>query len=147
GDSVKIGTAPVPDGDAFVVDRLYAEVLLPFGVFAIGRMGSDWGLGLVANGGDGEDADFAGDNADRVAFVSPIAGHLWIVAFDINAHGPLAHADNAPTFTFAILRWRNPVARDRRRRAGRLTLEYGAFVSHRWQNEDDGLPRGLTATA
>ena len=48
----------------------------PIGILAAGRMGSHWGLGMLANGGDCLDCD-AGDAADRIAFVTPLArSHL-----------------------------------------------------------------------
>ena len=49
-------------------------------------MGAHFGLGIAANGGDCEDCDH-GDAADRFAFVSPLAGHLVAVAYDIAATG------------------------------------------------------------
>src|SRR4029077_14639074 len=107
---------------------------------------------------------------------SPIAGHIWALAFDISSSGPF-HArkietrsvdvdptDDVRSLTFAVLRFRDPLARERRRKAGKTTFEYGAYVSHRWQKNDvpaDYLPvaepvpvtaaqvtyRGYTATA
>jgi uncharacterized protein (TIGR04551 family) len=38
--------------------------------------------------------------------------------------------------TFAILRWHDPLAHERRRAAGKSTLDYGAYASHRWQRDD-----------
>jgi uncharacterized protein (TIGR04551 family) len=35
-----------------------------------------------------------------------------------------------------MLRWRDDVARERRRRAGKTTVDYGAYVSYRWQGND-----------
>ena len=159
---------------AVVVRRAYGEVLTPFGLFAAGRMGNHWGLGMMANGGDCSDCD-SGDAADRVAFLTPLLGHIWAAAFDFSATGGAAErrsgqlvdldpTDNVRTVTFAVLSFRSDLARERRRRAGKVTFEYGATVSHRWQNNDVpatylplGAPvelapsqvmgRGLTATA
>jgi uncharacterized protein (TIGR04551 family) len=61
-----------PDAAAFRVERAWGEALTPVGLVAAGRMGSHWGLGILANGGDCADCD-RGDAADRVAFVTPIA--------------------------------------------------------------------------
>jgi uncharacterized protein (TIGR04551 family) len=156
------GRAPGPSAspgqqaptDAFRVKQAYGEVLTPFGLLAAGRMGIHWGLGLVAHDGECDDCD-GGDVADRVAFVTPIAGHLWAVSYDFSASGPTTRrrdaarvidiepTDDVRTLTFAVLDVRTDAARERRRAAGRVTVEYGAFVSHRTQDNDvpaDYLP-------
>ena len=70
-----------------VVKRAWGEALTPAGTLAVGRMGAHFGLGIAANGGDCEDCDL-GDAADRVAFVSPLFGHLVAFAYDIASRGP-----------------------------------------------------------
>ncbi len=137
-----------PMGDTvFQVKRAYGEVLTPVGLFTVGRMQSHWGLGLLANSGDCRDCD-SGDAADRVALITPIAGMLWAAAYDLNYIGPtterrdglreldLYPGDNVQTLTFAALRWRNEATRDRRRRAGKSTFDFGTYLSHRWQRYD-----------
>jgi uncharacterized protein (TIGR04551 family) len=162
-------------GAAMLVRRAYGEVVTPVGVIAAGRMGNTWGLGMLANGGDCADCD-SGDAADRVAFLTPLAGHVWAVAFDIASTGPLAArragyravdvepSDDVRTLTFAVLESRSETARRRRARAGKTTVDYGAYVSHRWQTRDvpasylpasvpvqltsaQVVPRGFSATA
>ena len=140
-------TAQRPDAAGIRVRRAWGEAVTPFGVLAAGRMGNAWGLGILANGGDCEDCD-AADSADRIAFVTPIAGHVWALAYDFSAAGPLGRrpsgargldldpTDDVRTVTFALLRWRDDNARTRRRRAGKTTVEYGAWISHRWQDND-----------
>ena len=49
------------------------------------------------------------------------------------------------TATFAWLRWKDDDTRLRRRRAGKTTVEYGAYVTHRWQNDD--VPAAYLPTA
>ena len=129
------------------IKRAYGEVLTPFGLLAFGRMGNHWGLGMLANGGDCASCD-SGDAADRIAFLTPLLGHVWAVSYDFTATGPntprnhprraidLDPWDDVRTFTFAMLRFRTDIARRRRARAGRATFEYGAYVSHRWQDRD-----------
>jgi uncharacterized protein (TIGR04551 family) len=141
---------------AVVVKRAWGEVLTPFGILAAGRMGSQFGLGITANSGDCDDCD-RGDAADRVAFVSPILGHLVAVAWDVAARGPFTrsrdggHAialeptDGASGATFAILRTHSPAALARRAAAGRTTLEYGAYLAHRAQDRD--VPASYLTTA
>ena len=135
-----------PDG-ALRIKRAYGEALTPVGVLVAGRTGSHWGLGMLANGGDCADCD-SGDSADRVAFLTPVVGHIFALAYDLSASGPylgrrvptrtidLDPADDARTITFALLRYRSDVSIERRRRAGKWTIDYGAYVSHRWQDRD-----------
>jgi uncharacterized protein (TIGR04551 family) len=156
-DNVALGSLPegVPSttlsqrspADVLRVSRAWGELVLPFGLLAAGRMGTHWGLGMVANGGDCLDCDSA-DAADRVAFLAPLAGHIWALAYDFSATGPLAQrpnqnrtlglesTTNVRTVTFAWMRWRNDAARARRRRAGKTTVEYGSYLTHRWQTDD-----------
>lgn len=156
-DNLTVGSTPddIPSAtvgqraleNAIRLRRAWAEVLTPFGLLTIGRQANNWGLGLLANGGDCYDCD-AGDAADRIAFATPLAGHIWTLAFDISATGPLgpraagfrpidvAPTDDVRTLTFAFLSWLGPDARRRRHVAGRTTLEYGAYLSYRWQEGD-----------
>lgn len=133
--------------DAIRVRRAYGELLLPFGFLAAGRMGTQWGLGMVANGGDCLDCDSA-DASDRVAFITPLAGHIFAAAYDFSATGPttqralqnrtldLERSTNVRTVTFAFLQWRDETARARRQKAGKITVDYGAYLTHRWQTDD-----------
>jgi len=109
-------------------------------------MGNQFGLGMYANGGDCLDCD-AGDSVDRLAFLTPLFGHVFAFAFDYSATLALdPRADNrtiavAPTsnvrsITFAALKFRTDLARDRRRKAGKTTLEYGLSGAYRWQDGD-----------
>lgn len=148
------GTAPTPATSPgqlpttlFRLKRAYAEALTPFGFLSAGRMGSHWGLGLLANGGDCLDCD-RGDAADRIAFVTPVLGHLVAAAYDFSAVGPLATRQDqirslilepsasVHSLSFALMNPRSPIATERRRRAGKVTVEYGALASHRWQDFD-----------
>jgi uncharacterized protein (TIGR04551 family) len=129
------------------IKRGWGEVLTPFGVLAAGRMGLQFGLGMFANGGDCDDCE-GGDTADRIAFASPIAGHIVAVAYDVSSSGPyttrddgrevldLEPSDDVHTATAGILRLAVPATRARRAAAGRATLEYAAYLSQRWQQND-----------
>lgn len=142
-------TSQRPPGfeDALRIKRAYGQALTPFGLLAVGRMGAHWGLGMLANSGDCRDCN-SGDAADRVAFMMPIADHLFAVAYDFAYRGPTADhvrrgrsldldpADEVRTATFAFSKYRRKWVRDRRRRAGRSTVDYGAYISHRWQRRD-----------
>ncbi len=62
--------------------HLFLELKLPLGILQFGQMPSHWGMGMVANGGNGEEeTDFGdvrfGDIVDRLLFVTrPLAGVL-----------------------------------------------------------------------
>ena len=165
-DNVALGSLPegIPSAsgtqrspaDVVRVRRAYGELLLPFGFIAAGRMGTSWGLGMVANGGDCLDCDSA-DAADRVAFITPLFGHIFALAYDFSATGPQAVRPNqnrtvgfepstdVRTATFAMLRWKDDDTRLRRRAAGKTTVEYGSYITHRWQSDD--VPSAYLSTA
>lgn len=70
------------------VKRAWGEVLTGVGQLKFGRMGSHWGLGILANDGNGWDDD-TGDTVDRIMFVTK-AGPIYIVPMiDKIAEGPL----------------------------------------------------------
>ncbi len=148
------GTAPTPaaspgqlPSSLLHVRRAYAEALTPFGLFTAGRMGNHWGLGILTDGGDRIDSDH-GDAADRIAFVTALAQHLWALAYDFAAVGPLAPRPagarsvvldpsvDVHGVTFAVMNVREDVSVRRRLRAGKPTLEYGLIGSYRWQDFD-----------
>jgi len=58
----------------FQLFRAWTEVRLPIGQLRAGRMSSHWGMGLLANDGDGFDDDFGenyyGNQFDRVLFAT-----------------------------------------------------------------------------
>ncbi|MBX3190357.1 MAG: TIGR04551 family protein [Labilithrix sp.] len=156
-DNVALGSLPegIPSAtvtqrspaDVLRVRRAYGELLLPFGLLAAGRMGTHWGMGMVANGGDCLDCDTA-DAADRVAFITPLFSHIFALAYDFSATGPQAGrpgqnrtigfepTTDVRTVTFAWLRWRDEETRLRRRKANKVTVEYGSYITHRWQSDD-----------
>jgi len=141
---------------AVVLKRAWGEALTPFGILAAGRMGAHFGLGITANGGDCDDCD-KGDAADRVAFVSPLFGHLLAVAWEVAARGPFTRSrdgghpivldttDAASGLTLAALKVHSPAALARRAAAGRTSVEYGAYVSFRSQDND--VPASYLPTA
>ena len=145
--SYAAATTQTSPQSALRVKRVYGEALTPIGLLAAGRMGNHWGLGMLANGGDCADCD-SGDSADRVAFLTPVLGHVIALAYDFSATGPvtprkdgvrsidLEPSDDVHTVTFAFLRFHDQLARERLRQANRATVEYGAYVSHRWQKND-----------
>jgi hypothetical protein len=94
------------DRPSVVVKRAWLELQIPIGQLRVGRMGSNWGLGLLANSGDGFDDDF-GDNRfgttnDRILFATrpwmivqalrgrPLRSHplLFAIAYDELVEAP-----------------------------------------------------------
>lgn len=70
------------------VKRAWGEVLTGIGQLKFGRMGSHWGLGILANDGNGWDDD-TGDTVDRVMFITK-AGPIYIVPMiDKVSEGPI----------------------------------------------------------
>ena len=134
--------------NAIALRRAWAEVALPFGVFAAGRMGNWWGLGMLGNGGECLDCDTA-DAVDRAVLATPLFGHILAVAYDFSASGAAAKtasavgsvdaepADDVRSVSIAWIRYASELTRARRSAAGLLTLDYGALFSRRWQDLDD----------
>ena len=165
-DNMGLGSAPVgipassstqdTTGDVIRIKRAYGEALTPLGLLAAGRMGAHWGLGMLANGGDCPDCD-SGDSSDRIAFITTLAGHIWAFAYDFTSQGPfvpdrtgtrvidIAPSASVHSLTFAVLNWRDDLARKRRRLADKVTAEYGGTFSYRWQNKD--VPASYLQTA
>jgi uncharacterized protein (TIGR04551 family) len=85
------GAVPPSDGtnalqDSIRVKRAWGEVMTPFGMLAFGRMGSHWGMGLLANDGSCLDCDY-GTTYDRVMFVTKVAGHYIVPIMDFASEG------------------------------------------------------------
>ncbi len=139
-----------------VVKRGWAEALTPLGTIAAGRMGTQFGLGIAANSGDCLECD-RGDAADRIAFVTPIAGHLWAVAWDVASRTPfttskdgsrpiaLEPMTSAGGVTAGFYKLHTPTTLARRQDAGRASLEYAAYLSLRSQDRD--VPASYLPTA
>jgi hypothetical protein len=53
------------------VNRVWGEYMTPVGQIRFGRMPHQWGLGIVANAGDGIDSDYQ-STIDRIMFVTGI---------------------------------------------------------------------------
>lgn len=77
------------EGSTFRIKRAWMDFSVPVGVVRVGRQASHWGMGLLANGGDGFDDTFGenhyGATYDRAIFATkPIA----IVQTIAGADGP-----------------------------------------------------------
>ncbi|NOZ85939.1 MAG: TIGR04551 family protein [Deltaproteobacteria bacterium] len=83
--------------DSIQVKRIWGEIKTPLGVFRVGRMGSQWGMGLLANAGNKYDDDY-GDSVDRVMFITGYpAWDLYVVpAMDWVNEGPTSARHETP---------------------------------------------------
>lgn len=72
--------------DSIRVKRVWGEWTNPLGVTLFGRMGSQWGLGLLANAGNCLDCDF-GDSVDRLMHVTKLFDTYLAVAWDFPGEG------------------------------------------------------------
>jgi uncharacterized protein (TIGR04551 family) len=72
--------------DAIMVKRLWAEVMTPFGQLRFGRLPQHFGLGLLANHGNGIDNDF-GDNSDLIGFATRLFGHYIVPQYSLTSSG------------------------------------------------------------
>lgn len=77
---------PPDSGQMVNVRRVWGEVKTPFGHLRFGRMGDDWGLGMLHNSGNGINDDF-GDSVDRLLFAAKINDWLIMPAFDFPNEG------------------------------------------------------------
>jgi uncharacterized protein (TIGR04551 family) len=142
--------------DVVKIRRAYGQALLPFGLLFAGRMGTTWGLGMVANGGECQDCDSA-DAGDRIGLIAPLASHIFALSYDFTGSGPIGtratqnrFLDLEPrtqtrTATFAWLKWYGPESLERRRKANKSSFEYGAYLTHRSQDAD--VPGSYLPTA
>jgi uncharacterized protein (TIGR04551 family) len=111
------------NNDSIQVKRVWAEYLTPIGQLRFGRMPSHWGLGMIANSGDGHDSDWQ-STADRLMFVTGIKkldlyfGAAWDFANEgatsvaLNERQgqayDLAQSDDVDQYVLVAVRRRNP---------------------------------------
>ncbi|MFT3841352.1 MAG: TIGR04551 family protein [Myxococcaceae bacterium] len=133
---------------SIALKRLYGEVSTPVGILRFGRMGSQWGLGMLYNDGSCLDCDH-GDNVDRIQFVAePIAGYYVTPMFDFNLAGVLAQAtnngrqidtsqsDNSNSLILALARRDTDSQARAKMDAGGTVFNYGIHFTYRTQRND-----------
>ncbi len=134
--------------DSIRVKRVWAEYMTPVGELRFGRMPSQWGLGILANAGDGYDDDYQ-STADRIMFVTGIKSiDLYFAgAWDFVNSGPtsdtlglpgaqpydLAQNDDVNQYVFVVVRKTNAELQKLRLARGQLVLNGGAYVVYRSQ--------------
>lgn len=131
------------------VKRVWAEIMTPVGQLRFGRLGSQWGLGLLANDGNCLDCD-AGDTVDRMMFVTKIFDHYIVPAMDIPATGPISRKkdtyqgqpfdleqrDDVQQYILAVARRDTPEDIKKMLLDGRVVFNYGMYNVLRVQNID-----------
>ncbi len=134
------------------VKRAWAEFMTPLGQLRFGRMPNNWGLGILANPGDGIDSDYQSTN-DRIMFVTGIksidlyfAGMWDFVNTGPNTSSPYdvfggqpyntSNLNNVNQWGLAIARRTNPEAAKLTLARGGLVLNGGLFTILRTQYLD-----------
>ena len=139
--------------DSITVKRAWAEYTTPVGVLRFGRMPSNWGLGILANDGDGWDDDYQ-TTADRVMFVTgvPSLDLYFAAGLDFPNEGPssvslnqpqlqaydVAQLDDVDQYVFAIARRVRDMDQQRRMLAdGDVVVNGGVYLVYRSQTLTD----------
>lgn len=133
--------------DSIYVRRAWAEVTnRSLGQLRFGRMPSHWGLGMLANRGDGIDSDFSSD-VDRVMAITKIAGFHIVAAYDFAAQGiqrdlvtdlrgvpyDASNEDDVRQFVFAVAHRAEEEEAQLRLQQGDWVLEGGLYFVYRNQ--------------
>ena len=139
--------------DSITVKRAWAEYTTPVGVLRFGRMPSNWGLGVLANDGNGWDDDYQ-TTADRVMFVTgvPSIDLYFAAGLDFPGEGPsaislnqpqlqaydVAELDDVDQYVFALARRIRDMDQQRRMLAnGDVVVNGGIYLVYRSQNLAD----------
>ncbi len=118
------------------------------GELRFGRMGADWGLGILDNGGDryGIDSDFSSE-VDRVMGVTNLAGFYLMAAWDWASEGDVrpgvatasgvsidsAQSDDLDVYTFAAAHRLDESVQQSALLRGEAVFNYGVYFVYRDQ--------------
>jgi uncharacterized protein (TIGR04551 family) len=130
------------------VKRVWGEYMTPVGLLRFGRQPSHWGLGILANSGDGYDSDWQ-TTTDRIMFVTGIKSlDLYFAgAWDFPNEGAtsanayerggqpydLMQSDDVNQYSLTIVRRRNPELAKQDLADGKAVINGGLFVVYRSQ--------------
>lgn len=135
--------------NAIRVRRAWAEARnRDLGELRFGRMGADWGLGILDNGGDryGIDSDFSSD-VDRIMGITNLAGFYLMAAYDWASEGDVrpgvgtpsgvavdsAQNDDLDVYTFAAAHRMDEAAQQSALLRGEAVFNYGVYFVYRDQ--------------
>lgn len=139
--------------DTVIARRAWAEVRnRTLGELRFGRMGWNWGLGMVANAGDDFDGDYSTD-VDRLMAITKLAGLYLMAAYDFSSSGVIgrlranadgsvsdyavpydpAQRDDATQYMFSVARRSTAEEQSAALARGDLVLNAGAFLLYRYQ--------------
>jgi uncharacterized protein (TIGR04551 family) len=134
--------------DSIALKRVYGEVGTPIGILRFGRMGSQWGLGMLHNDGSCMECEH-GDTVDRLQFVAePLPGWFIVPMVDFNVEGPtssvgesgqpfdLFNSDDAHSYVLALARQDTAQQVKAKLEAGESVLNYGVHFTYRVQGKD-----------
>jgi len=128
------------------VKRVWGEVATPIGLLKFGRMGDQYGLGIVHNDGNCLDCDH-GVTVDRFQFVAePLPGFFIVPTLDFDLEGlvsgnvntqgqpyDVTNADDSHTFGVILARKDTDQKARTRIDAGGTVVNYGLFFQYRSQ--------------
>jgi uncharacterized protein (TIGR04551 family) len=137
--------------NAINITRVWAEVQTPVGLLSFGRMPSQWGMGILANAGNGLDQD-QGDSVDRIQFAIPFGflGGITLIPMytwystgvvlenpigNVGMGQPVAieQATNVGAFGLKLARQDSPEEVRRRLAKGLSSINGGIYFSYRSQ--------------
>ena len=135
--------------DSIALKRVFGEITTPVGVLRFGRMGSQWGLGMVHNDGGCRDCDH-GDSVDRLQFVTqPLPGIYVTPMIDFNVEGPtsarfgemgqpvdLSQSDDAHSYVLAIAKRDTDQQAKAKLENNQAVINGGVHFTYRTQHSD-----------
>ena len=141
-------------GDALLVRRVWGEVTnSTIGQVRFGRMGHQWGLGMLWNAGEGTnildsalDSDYQSE-VDRIQLVGKFKGVFFGVSWDFANKGYIAdpvdniqgiprdasRLDDTRQWSFLIARRLEPLQREKQLKRGKWVINGGAYFIYRTQ--------------
>jgi uncharacterized protein (TIGR04551 family) len=140
-------------GSVVNVKRAWGEVNTALGMFLFGRMGYNWGLGILHNDGNCLDCDY-GDTYDRIAFAPrEFKGHHFTAMFDlldkgVSTTGPLGDLgrpvdldtlDDGYRLAVEVTHLDSAEEIKRKLDARQWVLNYGLVLDYRVQNWQQSL--------
>ena len=122
--------------NSITVKRVWGEYQSPVGLLRFGRMGDQWGLGMVYSAGNGHDSDYQTD-VDRIMFVTGLKKYdlyvagMWDFANDGATSATFAQQQGQPynlSMADDLNQWGIQIFRKKNSDLQRLELAKGDFI-------------------